>query len=118
MARARRCSTCVGAGNASCRPTSAGWGRRDSTGSGFYPPRGRRRHVNANTLSLYVDGTLQSTLTAPTAWRAPGHLVIGRGKYAGGPVDWVSGAIDDVRVYQEALNANDVAQLVNGGTWR
>src|SRR4051794_32337878 len=72
----------------------------------------------ANTMSLYVDGSLQTTVTAPAPWRATGHLVIGRGKYNGGPVDWVSGAIDDVRVYQEALAANDVAELVNAGNWR
>src|SRR4051812_5016513 len=72
----------------------------------------------ANTLSLYVNGSLQTTVAAPTPWKATGSLVIGRGKYGGGPVDWVNGSIDDARVYQSALSADDVGQLVNAGNWR
>jgi alpha-L-arabinofuranosidase len=72
----------------------------------------------AKTLSLYVDGRLQDTTPAPEPWAPSGHLVIGRGKFAGNPVDFVQGAIDDVRVYDQALNAADVAQLATSGTWR
>ena len=59
--------------------------------------------ATANTLNLYVNGKLQSSQPAPTAWAATGNLVIGRGKYGGGNVDFVNGAIDDVRAYQAAL---------------
>src|SRR4051812_17518439 len=53
----------------------------------------------AKTLALYVNGQLQDTTAAPDAWAPSGHLVIGRGKFGGNPVDWVSGSIDDVRAY-------------------
>jgi Concanavalin A-like lectin/glucanases superfamily len=72
----------------------------------------------AGTYSPYVDGSLEDTVKAPPAWRATGHLVIGRGKFAGNPVDWVAGAIDDVRVYQAALTPDQVARLALAGLWR
>jgi alpha-L-arabinofuranosidase len=72
----------------------------------------------AKTLALYVDGVKQQTVTAPSAWQASGHLVIGRGKYGGNPVDFVAGAIDDVRVSQGVLTAADVDRLATAGHWR
>ena len=75
--------------------------------------------ATANTMSLYVDGRLQGTSPAPaTAWRAAGTLAIGRARYNGGNVDFVSGAIDDVRVWQDVLTPDDVAQLADAGSWR
>ena len=74
--------------------------------------------ATASTLSLYVNGKLQASQAAPPGWRATGNLVIGRGKYGGASVDWVSGAIDDVRVYQSALPAEEIGELVNSGNWR
>ncbi|KDN22343.1 LamG-like jellyroll fold domain-containing protein [Amycolatopsis rifamycinica] len=71
----------------------------------------------ASTLSLYVDGTRQVTVAAPTAWAGTGHLVIGRGKYGGNPVDFVDGSIDDVRAYSGALTAADAARLAIAGHW-
>ncbi len=71
----------------------------------------------ASTLSLYVDGTRQATVAAPTAWAGTGHLVIGRGKYGGNPVDYVDGTIDDVRAYTGALTAADAARLAIAGHW-
>ncbi len=72
----------------------------------------------ADTLSLYVDGRLQDTTPAPEPWAPSGHLVIGRGKFAGNPVDFVQGAIDDARVYDQVLSAADVEQLAISGHWR
>ena len=72
----------------------------------------------AQVLSLYVDGQLQGTTPAPTTWVAGGNLVIGRGRFGGNPVDYVDGAIDDVRVYATALTAAEVAQLATNGSWR
>lgn len=74
--------------------------------------------ATAKTLALYVDGTKQSTVTAPPAWSTTGHLVIGRGKYAGNPVDFVSGAIDDVRVNSGALTPAEISRLATAGNWR
>ena len=69
--------------------------------------------ATAKTLSLYVNGALQQTVSYTTAWKATGHTEVGRGKYSGGPVDFVNGKIDDVRVYNAALPAatiNAIAQ--------
>jgi alpha-L-arabinofuranosidase len=74
--------------------------------------------ASAATLSLYVNGRLQQTTPAPAAWSTSGHLVIGRGKFGGGAVDWVNGAIDDTRVYQSALPAAAIEQLSTNGSWR
>jgi alpha-L-arabinofuranosidase len=74
--------------------------------------------ATAGTLSLYVNGQLQATTAAPTQWSAGGNLVIGRGRFAGNPVDFIDGAIDDVRVYTVALTAEQVAQLATNGSWR
>ncbi|MFI5585467.1 LamG-like jellyroll fold domain-containing protein [Amycolatopsis sp. NPDC051758] len=72
----------------------------------------------ASTLALYVDGTRQATVAAPAGWAGTGHLVIGRGKYGGNPVDYVDGTIDDVRAYTGALTAADAARLAIAGHWR
>jgi alpha-L-arabinofuranosidase len=72
----------------------------------------------AQTLALYVNGQLQATTAAPRAWQPSGHLVIGRAKFAGNPVDFVRGNIDDVRVWRGALGAADVAALAISGSWR
>lgn len=71
----------------------------------------------ASTLALYVDGTRQATVAAPAGWAGTGHLVIGRGKYGGNPVDYVDGSIDDVRAYRGALTAADAARLAIAGHW-
>lgn len=59
--------------------------------------------IAAGTMSLYVNGLLQSTISAPTGWKANGATVIGGGKFNGGRVDFVNGQVDDVRFYNSAL---------------
>ncbi len=56
----------------------------------------------AQTVSLYVNGVLQQTVPFQTPWLASGHTEIGRGKYNGNPVDYVSGEVDDVQFSQTA----------------
>jgi hypothetical protein len=64
-------------------------------------------------ISLYANGALQSTQTVPAAWNATGQTVIGRAKW-GGSVDFWPGAIDEVRLYNYALNAAAVTALYQG----
>jgi RHS repeat-associated protein len=65
----------------------------------------------AGQMRLYVNGVLQST-TAPTGnWSAGGPLVVGRAKWAGAVTNTWSGSIDDVRVYQQVLTADQIATL-------
>ena len=74
-------------------------------------------HDNAaNTISLYVNGTLQSSTAFNSPWLANGHTVIGRAKWNGAPVDFVNGAIDDVRFNDTVLDSTDVSTLHDLGT--
>ncbi|RKS75495.1 concanavalin A-like lectin/glucanase superfamily protein [Motilibacter peucedani] len=105
-------------------PTDAAQGAPAFPGGSFDPVAGQWYQLTgvkdaaAGTLSLYVNGRLQATTAAPPSWSAGGHLVVGRGKYAGNPVDFVNGSVDDVRAWSSALTAGQVAQLATTGTWR
>ncbi|HEX9335791.1 MAG TPA: LamG-like jellyroll fold domain-containing protein, partial [Pseudonocardiaceae bacterium] len=72
--------------------------------------------ASAQTVSLYVNGTLQQTIDYPASWAATGSLAVGRGFYNGGQVDWVSGSIDDVRAYAGVLPADDIRTLAGAGS--
>src|SRR5581483_207551 len=73
--------------------------------------------ASAKTISLYVNGSLQQTVAYSSAWQGTGHTEIGRGKYAGNPVDFVNGQIDDVHIYNIALSAKSVADLATIDYW-
>jgi hypothetical protein len=63
------------------------------------------------SMSLYVNGVLQNTLPYPVSWAAGGRTVVGRGKHNSALVDFVSGIIDDVRLYQGVLTPQEIAAL-------
>ncbi|MFI0719142.1 LamG-like jellyroll fold domain-containing protein [Streptomyces sp. NPDC021224] len=67
--------------------------------------------TSTHLLSLYVNGTLAGTTSYTTAWDARRGLQIGAGRYSGGPGSYFPGTIDDVRIYDKALVAADVARL-------
>lgn len=67
--------------------------------------------VAAGTLSLYVDGHLESTTSYVGGWQATGNTQIGQALYNGSPVDFVNGSIDEVSYYATALSAAQVAAL-------
>ncbi|WP_305784216.1 LamG-like jellyroll fold domain-containing protein [Symbioplanes lichenis] len=63
-------------------------------------------------LRLYVDGQLAGAVSACAPQVKPtGNTVIGRGKYNSNPVDYLDGAVDDVRLFDRALSASEIAQL-------
>ncbi len=68
-------------------------------------------NATAQTIALYVNGSLVQSTADPSAWKASGHTGIGRGKYQGNPVDFWPGLIDDVHIYQTALSASDIQAL-------
>lgn len=69
---------------------------------------------DGTTVRLYVDGSLCSTTALQTDLAVTtGALRIGQQKNGSGR--WFSGDIDDVRVYNYALNATDVQQLYSLG---
>jgi hypothetical protein len=62
-------------------------------------------------LTLYVNGVMQGTARVIAPIAGHGDLVIGRGKFAGGPTDWFPGKIKDVEAFQVALTASQVKAL-------
>ena len=74
------------------------------------------RDIAAGKLSIYVDGKLSGSVgvlgnSTPTT----GNFVIGRGKFNGGPVDYLNGAVDETRLYDRALSSDEVATLYADG---
>ncbi len=65
--------------------------------------------ADTHKVSLYLNGTLQSTVDAGTAWKSTGQLQIGRAMYAGNYVDYFKGSADEVAVWQRALTATEVS---------
>jgi Concanavalin A-like lectin/glucanases superfamily/Glycosyl hydrolases family 2, sugar binding domain/Glycosyl hydrolases family 2 len=73
------------------------------------------RDLTTGSLTLYVDGQKAGTANACLGEGSSGHTVIGRAKFNGNPVDYWRGAVDQVRVYDRALSAAEVAQLYTSG---
>ena len=74
------------------------------------------RDTTASTLTLYVDGALAGTTRVlATPDTATGVLAVGRGQFGGKPVDYLNGSVDDVRVFDRALSAAEVAELEEAG---
>ncbi|MBT2529081.1 laminin G domain-containing protein [Streptomyces sp. ISL-99] len=67
-------------------------------------------NAEANTLSLYVNGTLQGTTAYTTPWAATGALQIGRVLWSGAYTDYFPGVIDEVAVWQEARIGTQIAE--------
>lgn len=67
--------------------------------------------ASAQTVSLYVNGSLVGTAPFTTPWKAQGETLIGRGRYNYTPVDFVNGKVDDVHFYNRALTSSEVATL-------
>jgi hypothetical protein len=65
--------------------------------------------ASAGTLSLYVNGVLQNTVSYDGAWASHGALAIGRALFGGGLTDFFPGQIGDVRVSDTALTATQIA---------
>ncbi len=80
---------------------------------------GRWQHVvavfdgAAGVIQCYVNGQLVSSLAGPTSLLSNTHeLSIGNRQSGTGPYNFpFTGAIDDVRLYNHALNSNDVQQI-------
>ncbi|WP_371604915.1 LamG domain-containing protein (plasmid) [Streptomyces sp. NBC_01220] len=61
------------------------------------------------SLSLYVNGVLQSSVPYTTAWAAKGPLQIGRMQWSGTYTDYFPGVIDEVSVWQDARSKDQIA---------
>jgi hypothetical protein len=77
----------------------------------------------AGSLSLYVNGRLESSAPFTQPWSATGPLSIGRSVVAGAAGEFWPGDVDEVRVYGRAMFADELADLVNSaatlvGHWK
>ncbi|GAB2963009.1 LamG-like jellyroll fold domain-containing protein [Saccharothrix stipae] len=59
-------------------------------------------------MRLYVDGTLQDSISGVTTFATNGPLTIGRARDASQEDNFFNGSIMDVRVHQRVLSPNDV----------
>ena len=97
---------------------STAGGRALST---FTPETGRWYHLvgmrDAATgqHTLYVDGVEQSSFAQCLNPESEGPLSVGRARFGGNDVDFWPGAVDEVRVWDRALSADEVAQLYASG---
>ncbi|MFF4977999.1 LamG-like jellyroll fold domain-containing protein [Streptomyces sp. NPDC001083] len=77
----------------------------------------------ADTLSLYVNGTLAGTTTLTPTWYAGGATQIGASALEGSPTSFFPGQIDDVRLFDRPVSAGEVQQMfkqraVVKGRWK
>ncbi|MFJ9117373.1 LamG-like jellyroll fold domain-containing protein [Streptomyces sp. NPDC102394] len=78
-------------------------------------PKGVWTHVigvhdaSEKKIYLYVNGKLQGSADAGTAWHADGAFQIGRLLYADSYTDYFKGSIDEPTVWQRALSADEIA---------
>jgi len=63
-------------------------------------------------MSLYINGALRNSVSFTQAYRGSGTLRLGRAKFDGAPVDFMSGTLDNVQIFQKALSAADIAAIV------
>ncbi|MFD1539856.1 LamG-like jellyroll fold domain-containing protein [Nonomuraea guangzhouensis] len=79
--------------------------------------------VVAGKLRIYVNGVESGSNELPPVWQAGGGLQIGRSKWNGAAVDYVTGAIDDVRIYDRVVSVEEAQDLFTVksdiiGRWR
>jgi Concanavalin A-like lectin/glucanases superfamily len=72
--------------------------------TGVYNPQNNR-------IWLYVNGARKGDGTITTPWQPTGGVRIGRGMENGVPSEFWPGSVDDVRIYQTALDDNAVSVL-------
>lgn len=72
------------------------------------------RNPTSGDQRLYVDGMLVGKATCTGGFRASGPLVIGRGRWDG-PVDWITGAVDDLAIADRVLKADEIVDLYHKG---
>ncbi|ARQ69198.1 LamG domain-containing protein [Streptomyces marincola] len=70
--------------------------------------------VATDTMTLYVDGLPVATASYDTHWDARASLLIGASAHRGQAANFFAGDLDQVRLYDYALDAADVAALHAG----
>jgi hypothetical protein len=67
--------------------------------------------ASAGTVSIYVNGLLQSSASSVVPFAVTGAAVLGAAEWNRVPVDMTSGGIDDVHFYNRTLSAAEITTL-------
>jgi hypothetical protein len=67
--------------------------------------------ATAGQARIHVNGAAGTPTSVASTWAAGGPLQIGRALFNGGAVDYVSGTVDDVRVFDRIVTVPEVADL-------
>lgn len=67
--------------------------------------------ATAQTISLYVNGVLKSTVAQPNTFNGAGPVNIGRFKSKGAYTSYFNGDIDETRIFDHAITGSEAAQL-------
>ncbi|MFZ4266408.1 LamG-like jellyroll fold domain-containing protein [Streptomyces arboris] len=65
----------------------------------------------ANTLTLYVNGQKAGSTQLTSSFNATGSIFIGAGSYGGVVKSYFPGLIDDIRLFERPVSAEEVQQL-------
>jgi hypothetical protein len=72
--------------------------------------------AGSNTADLYVNGVLKQRAAVKIApWQAKGKLQVGRSQWAGEYATFWDGRLRDIRLYQTALDAEQVRAVYQSG---
>jgi hypothetical protein len=71
--------------------------------------------ASAQSVKLYVNGTLAASAGGVSGYKATGPLTVGKSVWNGSQTDYWPGNIADVEAFQQALPAGDVSVLAAGG---
>jgi prepilin-type processing-associated H-X9-DG protein len=71
---------------------------------------------DGSTLTLYLDGEERASETAPAPFDSTEDLYVGGDPGCGGR-NWYEGAIDDLRIYDNALSGGEVMAVMQGKAW-
>jgi|GEM_PF-1391411 len=67
---------------------------------------------NGTTTRFYINGKLTDSITTPISNFTNSYdLFIGKFNYTGGSLYWLNGALDDIRIYNRAINQAEVNAL-------
>jgi hypothetical protein len=68
---------------------------------------------DVNTMKLYVNGTLDATISTDGSWLSNAGITTHIGNTPGGANDYFEGVIDEVKIYSRELSAEEIAQDYN-----
>ncbi|MDX1697877.1 MAG: LamG domain-containing protein, partial [Thiohalobacterales bacterium] len=71
--------------------------------------------TTSDAYAVYVDGVLQKSGTYPSALTVPAANLLSMGTRTGSS-NYYDGMLDDVRIYDQFLSAEEIAELASGGS--